>query len=517
MSTVPDSRRRLRAPRLAGAARSPTHATKSRRLGARAVALVRACPLALFLLVLVAFVHAAAYAVATAPYSGPDEDAHVGYVQYFAETGRSPERNSGTGTLSTEQRSIAYELNLNPIAGHREGRPAWDAAGAVERRLAKEGGAIRRDGSGPNAAGGYPPLYYVYGAAAYHLAPDRSPLGRVFTVRMATALMAPLTVVFVWLLAAELFTAAWPRALAAGVVALHPKVAATAGVVNPDMLLVVLGTAFLYAGTRLIRHGPTGPRLLAFGGLTVASVLTHGRGLFVVPLAGLVLLYLLWQRRWRDRRLLLQAAALVGSVAVAGVFTVLWTRGHTGGQTYGGQLPSASGFNVREFLSYVWQFYFPRFEWMEPKVGVDYGFHQVFVTTFYGALASLEIEFPASVYSNLQYGALFGIVAVYTALIVRRREIRERWPVMAFLALFLFALLAMLHLVSYVNLRGGAGDPVITGRYLLSAIALYGLAMAFVAQSLPRRLGLPLAGFLLSVHILLAGAGLGLTVSRFYG
>ena len=77
-------------------------------------------------------------------------------------------------------------------------------------------------------------------------------------------------------------------------------------------------------------------------------------------------------------------------------------------------------------------------------------------------------------------------------------------------------LMALLHLVSYSSLRTGS-DPVITGRYLLPGVALYGVAIAFVASSLPRRLGPLVAGAILGAATLLALGGLGLGVARFYG
>ena len=75
--------------------------------------------------------------------------------------------------------------------------------------------------------------------------------------------------------------------------------------------------------------------------------------------------------------------------------------------------------------------------------------------------------------------------------------------------------MTLLHLVSYSSLRIST-DVVITGRYLLPAVALYGCAAAWVCSSLPRRLGLPLGGILLGLAALLAVGGVGLSLGRFY-
>ena len=67
--------------------------------------------------------------------------------------------------------------------------------------------------------------------------------------------------------------------------------------VNPDTLLVLIWTAFIYVGLRIVRHGPTLKRLIGAGAAVAASVLTHGRGLAILP-ALLVLLGIAYLR-WR--------------------------------------------------------------------------------------------------------------------------------------------------------------------------------------------------------------------------
>jgi hypothetical protein len=61
-----------------------------------------------------------------------------------------------------------------------------------------------------------------------------------------------------------------------------------------------------------------------------------------------------------------------------------------------------------------------------------------------------------------------------------------------------------------------SNDPLITGRYLLPAIGAYAAAIAFVAWSLPRRLGPVLAGAVVGAHVLLCLGGLGLQIGRLY-
>ena len=53
--------------------------------------------------------------------------------------------------------------------------------------------------------------------------------------------------------------------------------------------------------------------------------------------------------------------------------------------------------------------------------------------------------------------------------------------------------------------------------HLLPLVSLFGLAVAFVCASLPRRAGQVLAAILLAVGALMQLGGLGLAVTRFYG
>ena len=59
-------------------------------------------------------------------------------------------------------------------------------------------------------------------------------------MRLATVLLFVVTVALTWLIATELLAGTWARALATGLVALQPKLAFGAGIVNPDLMLVVV-------------------------------------------------------------------------------------------------------------------------------------------------------------------------------------------------------------------------------------------------------------------------------------
>jgi Predicted membrane protein (DUF2142) len=483
----------------------------------RTVARVRSTPLVLAILLAVAAVHGTAWAVMTAPWQGPDEVAHFAYAEHLAETGHAPQRNQGTGSQSTAHNVALFSVNLFPIRLQVGGRPTPSALPRTKAGLAALPASARKNGSGPNSAANYPPLYYAYEAVGYKVSPWRSEFGRLFTMRLFTVALFVLTVGLTWLIAAELLAVAWARALATALVALQPKLAFGGGIVNPDLMLVVLATGALLAALRLVKRGPTTGASVVLAACSAGAILTHPRGYFLAPFAVIALAIAALRFRERRRTAVVTGVLVAGVSVVAILLATLWVRGHTGG-------PGASGtgnppivISPREFLSYLWQFYLPKLSFMNTKVGPSfYGYRQVYIESFFGNFASLSVNYRPVFYDVLQLLAAVGLAALYTTIVVRWRAVLAQWPVVVVAVTFFLGLMALLHVVSYSSLRGGGTDPVITGRYLLPAIALYGVAAAWVCSSLPRRAGLVAAGVLLGVAALMAVGGVGLSMERFY-
>ena len=499
---------------MSAAATQPPRRARDRR-GAirRAVAPVRAIHPALAVLLVLAAAHGLAWAVVTAPLNGPDESAHVAYAQNLAENHHAPSRQSGTGSVSTEVGTLYYGLNLAPILLHPEGKPTSSAVDRMNARLAALPASARKDGTGPNAAANYPPAYYVYEAVAYELSPSRSLLGRLFFMRLATTLLLVGTVWLTWLIASELFTRTWVRTLATGMVALQPKLGFGGGIVNPDLMLVLVATGALLMAVRLARHGPTLGRALWLAAFAGLGAVVHPRGLFLPPFA-VMALGISFLRAWPGRRRALGYATAVTGIAFAGVLiSIAWSQAHAGGAISENPV---GGFNARQFVSYLWQFYLPKLSVMNPKVGPPgYGYRQVYIDSYFSAFASFSVSYRAIVLDVLQVAAGIGLAALWTTIAVRWQAVVARWREVLVCVVFFVGLMGLLHLVSYMNLRGSI-DPVLTGRYLLPAVAIYGCAIAWVASSLPRRLGIAFAGVLLGGALLLAIGGIGLSLDRFY-
>jgi 4-amino-4-deoxy-L-arabinose transferase-like glycosyltransferase len=477
-----------------------------------------AVPLPLVVLLVLAFVQGLAWSAMTLPFHGADEPAHMAYVQHLAETGHGPNELRGTGSISTEFARAEYELNLRPIFAHAGGRPTWSEVPSVSKQLEDVPDAQRKDGSGPNAIAQNPPLYYAYESLAYLASPDQSLFGRLFSLRAANLLLYVLTIALAWLAAAELSPRTWVRFLTAAVVALQPKLASLAGNVNPDTLLVTLSAAFLLAGLRLLRLGPSIGRVALVALCAGLGALTHGRGLFLVAPAVIVVAVALLRAR-PPRRVTLGAIGAGGAILLAGLAGAFeWTRSSAGGAgAFGGEVGRAAklSFDPLQFFEYVWQFYLPRLPGMAPKLGPSYGFRQVYVDTFFGGYANLEVGFAGRTSSGLHALLLAGLIVLAVMAVVHRRELWARWPVVLLAVSTVGSLLALLHISSYRHMQVG-GDPLITGRYLLPLLPVAGLAVAWLVARLPARLRAPAAAIVLAGLVLLDIKGFLVNAERFY-
>jgi hypothetical protein len=142
----------------------------------------------------------------------------------------------------------------------------------------------------------------------------------------------------------------------------------------------------------------------------------------------------------------------------------------------------------------------------------------VYVESFLGVFGSLDVFLPGWIYSLLWSLTLYGLVTLVIGAFLRFDALRRHWPELLVLLAGAGTYALTIHFGAYRTLTGNDfSDAILVGRYILPLVALFGLAVAFVATSLPRRAGqyvglVALVG-LMAVH--LAGFGNGLV--RWYG
>ena len=481
-----------------------------RRLAARA----RRLEAPLVVLLALATLQMAAWAILLPPWQGADEVSHFAYVQRMVETGSIPWFPGGdpgdptrTYPYSTELKvAAAWGGTFSLLLNDQDRPPGSPVAEALWRRAdARETHGRRGDG-GFTSAMANPPLYYVYASVPYAATHSLSIFDRAFAMRLFNLPLLLATVWLTWLIAGELLGAGWPRVLATAAVALNPQLAQIAAIVDPDIMLTALWIAFFYLAIMAIRHGPTRGRLAGMAALAVASCLTHGRGLAILVPAVFVAGALLWRYRRPSRR-----TALVAGAALAVVFAVLLYR--TLGYATNGTLTFDS---AKQFASYLWQFYLPRLGFMTPSLGPAYGVEQVFIDRFYGTYGGLDVFFTAGAVSLLKWLSIAAIVLAFVGLWQRRAAARRWWDVLALFAVAAAAYLFDMHVAAFKSLLAGSNDPVLTGRYLLPFMPVYGMVIALAVAWLPRRLAPVAAGAVTGGLCLLSIGALGFAVARYY-
>lgn len=474
----------------------------------------------LALLLASALVLGSAWSLVTAPLQGFDENNHVAYALHVGQTGKPPAVSRGATPYDPSEARALNVIGFGRMAQNPAVRPPWRSADedAFKRFEATLPAGSQADGTGPNPLAKNPPLFYAYAGAVSRIAP-----GGLFTdlwaMRMASVLLSLAAVSFAWLLAAELFQRTLLRVVVAGVVALQPIFGQLSGIVNSDVLLTTAWLALTWLGVRTYRRGITTGRLVAVGGAAAACVLTHGRGIAAIPAFLLILLVLVLHHRPRPRPalrgVLAGGATLAAAVVAYRLYTAAASRG--GGALYGGEVSFApQGASVRQFLSSVWQFYFPRLEAMKPRIGPDYGFRQVWVRTFFGSFGSYEVNLSRGVLDTIQLTLVGGGLAVLAVLVRRWDQAKRHWGEIVLVVGPAVCMLALLHVASYRALLGGPSDPLITGRYLLPLLGSIGVGAAAVVDALPRRVGATLAGALLAGLALSSLSGIALTLARTY-
>jgi len=479
-------------------------------------------PAALVALLAVAAIAHLAWNLATPPMAGPDEDQHLAYVQRLVET-REPAQSvdPGRDAFSTEvdlARAWGGLLNvpINPLAKPLASDVERDA---YERAADALPGGARADGTGFAAANTNPPLYYLWASAGYVAAYPADLPARSTAMRLLGLPLLLVVVVCAWLVVAEVLPRpGWARVVGAGVVALQPLLAFMSGIVNPDIALAAAWSVFFVLAVRLVTRGPTVRRCLWLGLVCAASALVHGRGLTMAAPAVLALGVALtrWRPASRGEALRL-AGALLGPAVLGLAVYVGLTR--IGGGAAGGQLSGAvaGGFEPRQFLTYLWQFYFTKLRFMQDLPAPIPGFRYVYGESLFGVFGSLDVFLPGWMYDRIYQGLLYLGVALVVGVAVRWNAVRAHWREAVVLLGGGLTYVFSLHFAAFRALEGnGYTDAQLVGRYLLPVLVLFGVAVAFVATTLPGRFGRFAGLGALVLMVLLHVAGLGAAAARWY-
>jgi 4-amino-4-deoxy-L-arabinose transferase-like glycosyltransferase len=435
---------------------------------------------------------------------GPDELSHFTYVQRIVEHREIPWRPTGetyTKSADGSEAAVAHTFaGLGPLGVNISARPLWTRPDEAVWRAYDRNSV--REGTGETSSYRNGPVYYLYESIPYALAYNGSILDRLYAMRMANVVLYLAGLVFIWLLAGQVFGRGPLQLVAAAGAAFVPALMNIVATVNPDMALFTEWAAGFWLIALVLRRGPSVRLVGALAGVCALAALTHPRGIpLLLPAVIAVAIAVARARGWR------RVTPLTVTVAAWAVYLPVMLNLAAKG-------PNA---NAREFMSYVWQFYLPRLSSMKPTVGPQgFGAQQAWSDHFWGALGQLEVLMPSGLADAIWLAMRLGLLAFAIALIVRWRSVRSNSDLVFVLGSAMLGLLLVLHLTAYRALIAFAGDPILAGRYLLSLVPLLGIAAAVVVSALPRRLAPAGGGLVVAASLGSLFMATALVLARFY-
>jgi hypothetical protein len=483
------------------------------------------------LLFAIAAVNACCWALITPVFQGPDEVDHFAYVQSLVERGQGPssdpasplQRWSGAEGLALEDTSFLTDHQVG------DSKAPWLASQQRHYdELAAKLHPPADDGGGYSTSAVHGPLYYLALSPAYLLTRHHSIFAQLTLMRLTSALIGALVVLFTFLLARELAPGRpWLAVLAALLVAYEPMYGFISGIVNNDVGVNAAAAALELLLIRMLRRGITIPWGALTGALLIALPIVKATGLSLYPVAALVFLATLWRHHSRAALLAWVALALgavcVGELSAHVLSGLQPTTAATGSAVISSNANAASEalHHIPSFLAYLWQALLPRLPFMPryfpPPPGfvltTDPGF-VIFVERGWAAFGWYDVLFSRWVYVAV-FLAMVGTVplGVWAA----RREwgwLRRHWLEALVLIAMPLAVVAGFEAAYYTTYP----RPLIAefGRYAFPAIGPLAALVVGALHAFGRRRMLAAGVALLVAMIAFSYASQLLTLTAFY-
>jgi 4-amino-4-deoxy-L-arabinose transferase-like glycosyltransferase len=477
----------------------------------------------------VALLNGIAWGLITPLFQTPDEAGHVAYVQYVAETGKPPTGGQRLTHFSPQQRHLLDALRWKTVMRRKDDRVPGTATYQKHLQHDVDTGRSQLSGGAYTTDTNNPPLYYFAAAGVYRLSPWTSLPDRVHAMRLLSALLAAITVLFIFLFLRELIPStpwAWP--VGALAVAFQPMFGFTSSGVTSDTILYAASAGTFYLFALAFRRGLTTRRGVAIGAFAAVGLLSKLNMLGLTPgiLFGLAVLVLMAGNRRREA--IKGALAALGVVAVPVVIYMLlnstvWDRslwfGTSGVPPLSGILPGKphAGYSggILDAASYMWQFYLPRLGFMH-NFFHSYQLRQIWFNGLIGEFGWLDYGFPPWVYNWTLGVAVVLLALVGRELVSARNVLRSRLWELATYVVLAFGLLVLIAATSYVARLGGIASYE-QPRYLFPLFALYGALIALAARGAGKRYGPAVGVLLVCLAIAHTATAMLLTLTRYYG
>jgi Predicted membrane protein (DUF2142) len=477
----------------------------------------------------IAVLNFACWALITPPFQAPDEVDHFAYTQALVQRGEAPSRNPGSPLARWSSAETLALEDTSFFSDHQVGdtRPPWTSRQQDLYRAQAATHPSSSDGGGNETAATHGAIYYAALAPAYLLA-SSSPFSQLTLMRLTSALIGALTVVFAFLLARELAPGRpWLGVLAALLVAYQPMYGFISGAVNNDVGVNAGAAALELLLIMMLRRGVTLRLGLLTGGLLLALPIVKATSYSLYPVAGIALLAILYRhhRRADAAGLAVLAAAALAvrelSVRLAHVFHPAIAAAAPAGASAPAEAGSVSVSTSEAlahplgYLGYLWQAILPRLPFMARHwETTNYPGFVIFVERGWAAFGWYDVLLPHRVY----YVIFAAMIAVpILGLIAIRREwpfVRSHLLELAILALMPLAVVAGFEAAFYTP--GARPFVAEFGRYAFPAIAPLAVLVVASLHALGRRWMIFAGAGLLVAMVALSYASQLLTLTGFY-
>lgn len=472
------------------------------------------------LIAAVAFANAALWAIVTPAFNTPDEFSHYTYIEALAH-GELPQKSlkSPTDPGNSYLSSSVYTSAIVavPVIGRPTIKEPWSKE--IERDFNTQYERMR---AGPQTlygltpANAYSPLYYLTALPFYELGGYGNIFDQLLMVRLWSALLLALSVVFVMLFVAEMLPRQrWAPPVAGLAVAFEPMAAHLGGGVSNDNLMVAACTATLWLAARVMRRGPTFWNVFATTAVFAVAMIAKPTSFGLVPALAFAILIACWRSASRLRALGVSFAAAVLPALVVFLSVALVGGANTSGVTSTAGVTVLHPLSVTGYLSYLWQWYLPSIGSMDEYfVGLPPAI-RVFFGGFLADFNALDTHFPNVVYAVFMLAGIALFALCLRAVWQRRDRLTSAWPIVAFPALAVLGIALLINTTGYI-LFAKDGQLFQQGRYFFPAIAVFALFVAAGAVGAGKRFAVPLASAAVISLAALNFAGMALSLSRFY-
>lgn len=384
----------------------------------------------------------------------PDEPAHYGYVQDLGE-----EVSLFSDALLPRQlRTVQGLTGLGAVPFHRGATQEFAAnsqEGPEEEDIKAllRSGRTERDTSQINPAASYPPAYYLLASFIYRLLASSNILTIMFGLRVFSALITSVTVLFHYLTLRRFFNDEATSRATALLIALSPMYIYMGMAVNPDVLVWLAFSVYLYLMTRAVTEGLSTRLNLGLAVTAAVGLWIKQTFLLAVPFYGILLVFLVLQKKLTPVRAVAPLAVFLGAIAVLDGWLYLGDFIRTS--------PSYPGERQTEEVTAIGFLRQVRSSWTEYRWTFD---------TFWGNFGWLDTPLSDRVYNLVRWGS--AAAAVTLGLHLLFSLVRRRPDTVSFFYLSLaITFIAFFMVINYMRIATGEGW-LLQGRYFFPIIVL---------------------------------------------